>query len=166
MVSSVALHDASCAVISFACFNIPLISVLSQLMLHRYSDRNAGNAVKELKVQGQPRLLITYKQLCLCVAIALPLSIPEGSFRPAPTDSANFADLLQDLASPTALAKRDQEWKVLQVKNLVVGDLIQLKAGDVIPADAKVHARIRLCIPPAFTSRISWAAQITSKSDI
>ena len=44
----------------------------------------------------------------------------------------------QELAAPTALCKRDGKWVELPVKQLVVGDLIQLKGGDVIPADAQV----------------------------
>ena len=44
----------------------------------------------------------------------------------------------QELAAPTVLCKRDGEWVELPVKELVVGDLIQLKGGDVIPADAQV----------------------------
>ncbi|EIE22120.1 P-type ATPase [Coccomyxa subellipsoidea C-169] len=55
-----------------------------------YSDRNAGNAVKELK----------------------------------------------ELSAPTALVKRDGEWKQVEVRELVPGDLIDLKGGDVVPADA------------------------------
>ena len=46
----------------------------------------------------------------------------------------------QELSAPTALAKRNGEWIILQVSGLVVADLIQLKAGDVIPADATVSA--------------------------
>ena len=45
---------------------------------------------------------------------------------------------MQELSAPTALCKRDGKWVELPVKELVVGDLIQLKGGDVIPADARV----------------------------
>ena len=38
------------------------------------------------------------------------------------------------------MCKRDGKWQVLAVKELVVGDLIQLKGGDVIPADARVRS--------------------------
>ena len=44
---------------------------------------------------------------------------------------------IQDLAAPTAMCKRDGTWAIMGVKDLVVGDLIQLKGGDVIPADCK-----------------------------
>ena len=46
--------------------------------------------------------------------------------------------LLQALLSPSAQCKRDGQWKEVEARELVPGDLIQLKGGDVIPADAKV----------------------------
>lgn len=46
--------------------------------------------------------------------------------------------LLQELAAPTAITKRDNTWMEIPARELVPGDLIQLKGGDVIPADAKV----------------------------
>lgn len=48
--------------------------------------------------------------------------------------------LLQALLSPSAQCKRDGEWQEIEARELVPGDLIQLKGGDVIPADAKVKA--------------------------
>ena len=57
-----------------------------------YTDRNAGNAVRELEA----------------------------------------------LAAPTALCRRDGAWADLPVRELVPGDLIQLKGGDIIPADCTV----------------------------
>lgn len=38
------------------------------------------------------------------------------------------------------MCKRNGKWAPLAVKELVVGDLIQLKGGDVIPADSRVWA--------------------------
>lgn len=46
---------------------------------------------------------------------------------------------LQELSAPNALCRRDGAWTDTRVSELVVGDLIQLKGGDVIPADAKVQ---------------------------
>ena len=37
------------------------------------------------------------------------------------------------------MAKRDGEWRTLEVRELVPGDVIELKGGDVIPADAVVR---------------------------
>lgn len=46
---------------------------------------------------------------------------------------------MQALLSPSAQCKRDGTWKEIEARDLVPGDLIQLRGGDVIPADAKVH---------------------------
>ena len=45
---------------------------------------------------------------------------------------------MQELSAPAAVVKRDGEWKTLEVRELVPGDLIELKGGDVIPGDAVV----------------------------
>ena len=47
--------------------------------------------------------------------------------------------LLQALLSPSAQCKRDGAWKEVEARELVPGDLIQLKGGDVVPADGKVR---------------------------
>jgi H+-transporting ATPase len=57
-----------------------------------YSDRNAGNAIKEL----------------------------------------------EELSAPTAMVKRNGKWGELAVKELVLGDLLELKGGDIIPADCRL----------------------------
>lgn len=45
---------------------------------------------------------------------------------------------LEALAAPTAEAKRDGAWSTIPVRELVPGDLIALKGGDVIPADCQL----------------------------
>lgn len=47
---------------------------------------------------------------------------------------------MQALAAPRALACRDNNWENVVVKDLVPGDLIALKGGDLVPADCKVCA--------------------------
>ncbi len=47
---------------------------------------------------------------------------------------------MQELSAPTAVVKRDGEWQTLEVRELVPGDVIELKGGDVISADAVVSA--------------------------
>ena len=42
------------------------------------------------------------------------------------------------------MCRRDGAWKETKVSELVVGDLIQLKGGDIIPADAKAGILISL----------------------
>jgi H+-transporting ATPase len=71
-----------------------------------YTDRNAGNAVKEL----------------------------------------------QELAAPTALCRRDGEWRDLAVKELVPGDVVALKGGDVIPADCIVSHSIHRSVGQIYFS--------------
>ena len=44
----------------------------------------------------------------------------------------------QELSAPTAVVKRDGKWSELPVKELVLGDIVGLKGGDVIPADCRV----------------------------
>lgn len=55
---------------------------------------------------------------------------------------------LQDLAAPHALVRRDSEWRELAVRELVPGDLIALKGGDVIPADCKASPSCRVPLQP------------------
>ncbi|WP_155285966.1 HAD-IC family P-type ATPase [Lacticaseibacillus zhaodongensis] len=45
--------------------------------------------------------------------------------------------LAHDL-TPTAAVKRDGQWAKLPAKKLVVGDLISLRQGDIVPADVKL----------------------------
>ncbi len=51
---------------------------------------------------------------------------------------------MQALSAPTAVVKRDGEWETLEVRELVPGDVIELKGGDVVPADAMVGAPLRI----------------------
>ena len=51
---------------------------------------------------------------------------------------ARGCDGAQELSSPSAMAKRNGQWVELAVKDLVMGDVVQLKGGDIIPADCRV----------------------------
>lgn len=76
--------------------------------------------------------------------------------------------LLQALLSPSAQCKRDGEWKEIEARELVPGDLIQLKGGDVIPADAKVTIPpISKPFPCMTNNNPSWSAlQSTSTGSV
>lgn len=50
--------------------------------------------------------------------------------------SDNAARLLRDRVAPTATAMRDGEWREVDRRELVPGDLVRLCAGDLVPADA------------------------------
>lgn len=45
---------------------------------------------------------------------------------------------LKKMLSPNARVKRSNEWKIIETKELVPGDIIRLRLGDIIPADCKV----------------------------
>jgi len=51
-------------------------------------------------------------------------------------------DSLRQLSSPTAHVIRNGEGSAVAAKNVVPGDLVQVKAGDVIPADVCVPHRL------------------------
>lgn len=51
--------------------------------------------------------------------------------------------LMQSLA-PEAKVKRNGEWKVIEAAELVPGDVISIKLGDVIPADGRLISKISL----------------------
>lgn len=46
--------------------------------------------------------------------------------------------ILQALTVPMAQAERDGKWQQVPARELLPGDIIALKGGDVIPADAQV----------------------------
>lgn len=50
----------------------------------------------------------------------------------------NAIELLKNKLAPDARVLRDGSWKVLPAKELVPGDVIRLRAGDVVPADSKL----------------------------
>lgn len=48
----------------------------------------------------------------------------------------------QELAAPQAMVCRDGRWQELPVRELVPGDLVALKGGDVIPADCEASSDV------------------------
>jgi H+-transporting ATPase len=53
-------------------------------------------------------------------------------------NAGNAIKELEELAAPQAMVCRDGRWQELPVRELVPGDLVALKGGDVIPADCEV----------------------------
>lgn len=53
-------------------------------------------------------------------------------------NAGNAIKELEELAAPQAMVCRDGRWQELPVRELVPGDLVALKGGDVIPADCKL----------------------------
>jgi Mg2+-importing ATPase len=52
--------------------------------------------------------------------------------------SQGAAEKLREQVSPTATVLRDGTWRELQRRGVVPGDIIQLSAGDLVPADARL----------------------------
>ncbi|KAH8884167.1 cation transporting ATPase [Thozetella sp. PMI_491] len=70
------------------------------------------------------------------VAIVILLNIVVGFFQEYSAEKT--MDSLRSLSSPTANVVRDGEAKVIPSGEVVVGDLIELKMGDTIPADIRL----------------------------
>src|SRR5208337_612127 len=52
--------------------------------------------------------------------------------------SARAVERLREQVAPTATALRDGEWKEIQRRDVVPGDIVRLSAGDLVPADARL----------------------------
>ena len=52
--------------------------------------------------------------------------------------AGDAVNALKAQLAPNAIAKRDGEWNEIAARELVPGDIIRLKIGDVIPADARL----------------------------
>ena len=55
-------------------------------------------------------------------------------------------DALRDLASPRALVLRDGEWRTIAGREVVVGDVLRVKEGDRVPADARLTSATGLAV--------------------
>ncbi|KAJ1673482.1 ATPase 3, plasma membrane-type, partial [Spiromyces aspiralis] len=51
--------------------------------------------------------------------------------------------------APQCKVKRDGEWKVMEASGLVPGDIISIKLGDVVPADARLTEAINVKVDQA-----------------
>ncbi|MFW9982950.1 MAG: cation-translocating P-type ATPase [Candidatus Thorarchaeota archaeon] len=52
--------------------------------------------------------------------------------------SEQALEALKDLSAPKAIAKRSGEWKEIEARFLVPGDIVSLEAGDIVPADGRI----------------------------
>jgi len=53
-------------------------------------------------------------------------------------NAGNAVKSLMEALAPEAKVKRNGEWKVIDAADLVPGDIISIKLGDIIPADARM----------------------------
>ncbi len=68
-------------------------------------------------------------------------------------------DALKEMAAPTAAVLRDGEIVTIPARELVPGDLIQLKTGDRVPADARLRTASNLRIEESSLTGESVAAE-------
>ncbi|MEJ2196616.1 MAG: plasma-membrane proton-efflux P-type ATPase, partial [Ignavibacteriaceae bacterium] len=52
--------------------------------------------------------------------------------------ASNAIEMLKKKLSPYARVKRDNDWKTIPSRELVIGDVIRLRLGDIVPADVKI----------------------------
>lgn len=52
--------------------------------------------------------------------------------------ASNAIEMLKKKLSPEARVKRDSDWKVIPSRELVKGDVIRLRLGAIVPADARI----------------------------
>ena len=52
--------------------------------------------------------------------------------------ASNAIEMLKKKLSPQARVKRDSEWQIIPSRELVKGDIVRLRLGDIIPADVKI----------------------------
>lgn len=70
------------------------------------------------------------------IMILLLMNVTIGFWHDLKADKA--IEMLKQKLSPDSRVKRDGKWQALQAKFLVPGDIIRLRSGDIIPADAKL----------------------------
>jgi H+-transporting ATPase len=69
-------------------------------------------------------------------------------------NAGNAVKALMAALAPEAKVKRNGEWKVIEAVDLVPGDIISVKLGDIIPADARLTGKknIFVCTKTEFTN--------------
>jgi len=75
------------------------------------------------------------------------------------TRSANALARLRHSVVPTASVERDGQWREIARHDVVVGDLIRLSAGDVVPADAQLITSRDLHVQQAAFTGESFPAE-------
>lgn len=57
-------------------------------------------------------------------------------------NAGNAVKALMESLAPEARVKRQGQWKVIDASELVPGDIISVKLGDVIPADGRITSNV------------------------
>ena len=64
-------------------------------------------------------------------------------------DAGNAVKALMDSLAPKAKVKRDGKWLEIESSELVPGDMVSFKIGDVVPADCRLTEAINVSIDQA-----------------
>ena len=67
-------------------------------------------------------------------------------------NAGNAVKALMESLAPEAKVKRNGEWKVIEASELVPGDIISVKLGDVIPADGRLISKFVFLLNEFFKS--------------
>jgi Mg2+-importing ATPase len=79
--------------------------------------------------------------------------------------SQHAIERLRDRVAPTARVRRDREWREIPRREVVPGDLLQLSAGDLIPADARLLESRDLFVQQAALTGESLPAEKETTAD-
>ena len=64
-------------------------------------------------------------------------------------NAGNAVKALMDSLAPKAKVKRDGQWKEIESAELVPGDMIAFKIGDIVPADCRLVEAVNVSIDQA-----------------
>jgi Mg2+-importing ATPase len=80
--------------------------------------------------------------------------------------SQQAMERLRDRVAPTATVLRGEEWKEIQRRDVVPGDIIRLSAGDLIPADARLLVARDLYVQQAALTGESLPSEKEATGDL
>jgi Ca2+-transporting ATPase len=73
--------------------------------------------------------------------------------------SEQALEALKSLSAPIAMARRNGDWKEIEARELVPGDVISLESGDIVPADARLLSASSLAADEAALTGESLSVQ-------
>ena len=64
-------------------------------------------------------------------------------------NAGNAVNALMDSLAPRAKVKRDGSYREIEASNLVPGDVVSFKIGDIVPADSRLFEAVNVSIDQA-----------------
>lgn len=83
------------------------------------------------------------------VGIVLLLLVNSGIGFYEERNAGNAVKALMESLAPKAKVRRDGSWSEIEASNLVPGDMISFKIGDIVPADCRLTEAINVSIDQA-----------------